>query len=96
MKLTDTQIDAIEDAAYDADLRVRSYSGRVMFGENCVGLTFNRIGDLAKFFVSLAENDAPLAAALAGKLRTDSLGLGEIAYFPGVEPIDDEDDEDEE
>lgn len=84
MNLTDEQIDSIEHAAYDAEVTLRSYSGRVMFGELCVGVSFDRIGDLTRFFVSLAAEDAPLAGKLCTLLRTDSLGLGQIAYWPGV------------
>lgn len=95
MKLTDAQLSTITDAAWDADLKVRSYSGRAMFGEHCLGLQFYEIRNLAKFFISLAADDASLAGDLALRLRTDSLGLGEIAYFPGIESDEDDEDEDE-
>lgn len=49
-------------------LRPRSYSGRGMFGKECVGVSIDRLDDL---------DGLPLKG-----VRTDSLGLGLIAYWP--------------
>jgi hypothetical protein len=49
---------------------VRSYSGRGMYGRRCVG-------------VSLGRGDYGSALPEEGQKR-DSLGLGEIVYWPSV------------
>lgn len=97
MNLTDTQFDAIESAAFDAEAELRSYSGRAMFGQQCLALQIDSIRNLTAFFISLAVDDQDLAAKLSRDLRTDSLGLGEIAYWPSIGVPDSmvEDDEDE-
>lgn len=100
MNLTTEQIDSIEGAAYDANAEIRSYSGRMMFGENCPAIVIDSVNNLTAFFVSLAANDSVLAAKLSRELRVDSLGLREIAYWPSISvpadwaEDDDEDDED--
>lgn len=48
----------------------RSYSGRGMFGRECVGVSLRR-GDYGEGLPSAGQ-------------RRDSLGLGEIAYWPSV------------
>lgn len=85
MNLTDDQLDTLENSAYDADAKTRSYSGRAMFGARCIAIEIDGINNLAKFFVSLAANDLTLAAKMASGVRTDSLGLGMIAYWPSID-----------
>jgi hypothetical protein len=99
MNLTTEEIDSIEHAAYDAEVSLRSYSGRMMFGQSCPAIAVKSINNLAAFFVSLGANDSVLAAKLSRELRMDQLGLGEIAYWPSISlPADweetDADDED--
>jgi hypothetical protein len=96
--LTAQQADTITEAAYDADVEVRSYSGRAMFGVSCLGVSGTE-RNAAKFLVALAQEDGELAELLVKSLRTDSLGLGIITYFESISAAgvaDDEDDDDEE
>lgn len=89
--LTADQLDTLENAAYDAGGEIRSYSGRAMFGTTCLGLDVESITTLARFFVSLAANDLDLATRLTNNVRTDSMGMGMIAYWPAFSFGDDED-----
>lgn len=54
----------------DSGRKARSYSGRSMFGAECVA-------------VSLPQGDA--GGELPKGARTDSLGKGTIWYWPGVQ-----------
>lgn len=84
---------AIENSG---EFRCRKYSGRGMYGSQCLGVEVNMdhsLGDLLGEIVAYVDDDNrdEISDALR-KLRTDSLGLGEIVYFPGV-PFTEEDDE---
>jgi hypothetical protein len=98
-------IEAIELTDWrHGDLRPRSYSGRAMFGKECVGVVVG--GDVSSFqlgaaiaaaFVDLDEDEAlDNIADLAGlRVCEDNMGRDTIVYFPQVEwPADEEDDED--
>lgn len=67
------------DALYQANCEPRSYSGRAMFGERCVGIALDSDSELWRVAQSLASRDI-----FIGGPRTDSLGMGIIAYWPGV------------
>lgn len=58
------------EAIKAADLRPRSYSGRGMYGERCVGVSLDYLGQ---------ADGLPLSGS-----RTDSLGLGIILYWPSA------------
>ena len=70
---TEELIAALESIGQDW----RDYSGRNMFGDSCVGVTLDGDGELWTLAQELAlegiEVDAP---------KTDSMGLGIIAYWP--------------
>jgi len=79
--------------AIGADYTV-DYSGRCMYGERCVSVDFDTPAQLAILFVDLmAYADGSwnqtliaqykqLIIAAAYNLKTDSMGLGEVAYWP--------------
>ena len=77
---------ALEDLGYET----RSYSGRGMYGKSCLGFVVEN-GDLSKGWVAnliewAAEHPDEgfiIAGDVAG-YRTDSMGLGQIIYFPQV------------
>lgn len=94
--LTTNQIDTITDAAYEADVELRSYSGRAMFGSQCVGVSADSESGAALFLVLVSKSDSDLAESLAKNLRTDSLGSGIIAYFPSFASVTDEDEDEDE
>lgn len=89
-----------------ADLRVRSYSGRGMFGKTCVAVEIeNDIGELfsevlesISNYSSDEQNEAiELCVKNFRRMMTDSMGRGQIAYWPSVEYTEEHDeDEDEE
>lgn len=75
-----TLIRAIEDLG----LAARSYSGRGMYGRNCVGVTLGRNSEFSEFKLGVA-----IALALGEDAEhldpcTDTMGLGFIVYFPSV------------
>lgn len=84
--------EAIEDEGYS----VRSYSGRGMYGKNCLGFNISRgqspiqataeiIGNLAD--VCQYDDDLELSDFIEffGDVKEDSMGLGMIVYFPDIE-----------
>jgi hypothetical protein len=93
-------ITAIENADFEA----RSYSGRGMYGDKCVGVTINggmssfRLGAaIAYALVESSNSDDPSSdVEELTRLRVceDSMGHGAIVYFPGVKwPENDNEDE---
>jgi MoxR-like ATPase len=98
---TQKLVQALEDAGYAP----QSYSGRCMFGRKCVGVTVSR--DVSAFrlaaevAVALLDGDVdegPNDVEDLARLRVseDSMGLGSIIYFPGVEWKDSGEEENEE
>lgn len=88
--------DDFEDAAYQIDADIRDdYSGRGMYGDTCIGVTFDQYGgNEMELGVLLGQKlDADDAYALARNARSDSMGLGTIIYFPNFK-FEDEEDED--
>ncbi len=84
------------DALRDADYMVRSYSGYGMHGKRCVGVSTDSPSDLYQMGCALSlELGCDEAATL--RPSTDSMGRGVIIYFPDIEWVGGEpDDEDEE
>ncbi len=87
----------LEDA-----FKVRSYSGRGMYGATCLAVTTD--DGLAEVVAHVVlnvddENRHDVARALR-RMKTDSMGLGMVVYFPGVpfegDDSDDDDDTDDE
>ena len=83
--------------------RARRYSGRAMYGRECVGVDLNHAGDLFRVGVELgrlAYEQGRAEDDVLGDLRsprTDSMGMGMIAYWPDVEwPAGEPEDEDPE
>jgi hypothetical protein len=86
------------------ELIPRSYSGRGMYGKQCVGVTLD--GDGSSFqlgaavsaaFFDLDEDEALDNIADLARLRVceDSMGRGVIVYWPSVEWPADVEEEDE-
>jgi hypothetical protein len=94
--LTTEQIETIQDLASEIDgAELRSYSGRGMYGKQCLGIDMDSMADAFRFALMVEDED--LTVALSNPCF-DSMGLGIIVYFPNVEAPegidDDEDDED--
>jgi hypothetical protein len=94
--LTTEQIETIQDLASEIDgAELRSYSGRGMYGKQCLGIDMDSMTDAFRFALMIDDED--LTVALSNPCF-DSMGLGIIVYFPNVEApegIDDDEDDDE-
>lgn len=93
-KLSKQQAEIIEDAIsyVDGDAEMYPYSGRGMYGQQCLGIDFDDMGDAFRFALLLGGEVAEILA----RPSFDSMGLGIVAYWPNVEApeVADEDDED--
>ena len=77
--LTADQIDDMHEAAHTVDGEIYpDYSGRGMFGDECVGVVLKDEGDLFRFAWNLPDD----FAELLGNPEWDNMGLREIAYWP--------------
>lgn len=95
--LTDDQAIEFQDAVDNLDGTVDfQYSGRGMYGDTCVGIVAR---DTASILLHLLRNLPDEIADLFDgvEVRSDSMGLDEIVYFPAInteyDPDDDDDDE---
>ena len=88
-----------------AGYNTRSYSGRGMYGKECLGVVLNRDQDLGMIFGDLIDvlarnredfDQIFIAECFQEGLRTDSLGLGTILYFPRFPYEETEEEEQEE
>ena len=99
----------LQNLAEEAELNVRSYSGRGMYKKECLGIDCNSlVTTFATLLEVLAENHfdegsergeaasivSELAEALRGS-RVDNMGLGVIVYFPDIPFVKDDDDDDD-
>lgn len=95
-QLTDEQVDTIKDLLVDiGDAHLRPYSGRFMYGQECLGIDMDSMADAFRFALMITDSD--LADALSSP-RFDNMGMGIIVYFPNVgvpEGVSDDDDEDD-
>lgn len=95
MKLTK---EIIQSAADNADMLACPYSGRWMYGKQCIAIAFEAIGDLATLGAALAfeaarragdSNASDVVDAVEDMMYAlspsiDSLGLGYVAYWPSI------------
>jgi hypothetical protein len=64
------------------DAAPRSYSGRGMMGEHCIAVELSSNGELMKIGFYLGQH-FPIETNFP-EPRTDSMGMGVIAYWPGL------------
>ena len=94
----------IQKLCENTDLNVRSYSGRAMYGRQCLAITCDGAGQFISTLLHSAADegldteDLREIADVCATLREDSMGLDRIIYFPNIEFCDgdDEDSDDEE
>jgi hypothetical protein len=90
MNLSQEQFETIVDAFQEAGYEVHPYSGRCMYGAQCLGVDCdNPIRVVLKVVSALAENNegsdlCELISLLEGA-KTDSMGRGSILYFHDIE-----------
>ena len=99
MDKVNTEKHPLQQLLEDCDIRVRSYSGRGMYGKDCLGVDIKRrgLGSLMAAIVRETRDEDEqdiIAAALEG-MESDSMGLGMIYYFPDVPYVGDDEDEDD-
>lgn len=77
----------------EADLEVRSYSGRFMYGKKCLAVDgddalsiFGRLLATARQEDDETRRDQLLNALeeACGDCRTDQMGLGQVIYWPDI------------
>lgn len=92
--------DAADDGRYGGrQMRVRSYSGRGMFGASCLGVEGDSLVEIFAALFQAAADQGPDLQEIADALadgRTDSMGRGVILYFPQIGFVDEEEEELEE
>ena len=82
--------------AQEIGYETRSYSGRGMFGDACLGIELNQETSLSKFYGELiyhiynnsediSPDDIREITSAIERAKTDSMGLGTILYFPYTE-----------
>lgn len=74
----------VVDIEGDGDYHCSSYSGRGMYGSSCFAIST----DESEFHVALVlvrVLGQEQTESMAERLRTDSMGLGVVLYFPGYE-----------
>ncbi len=83
----------LEDIGYET----RSYSGRGMYGKQCLGIELDEgMGSLfADILESIEPDDLFEMSKAFRQMQQDSLGMGKIIYFPSI-PFEFDDEEDEE
>jgi len=89
---------ALQQLAEDADLSVRSYSGRFMFGKSCLGIEGDNLCDIFAALFQAAADTEPDMQEVADQVRnarSDQMGLGSILYFPSVPFINEDEDEED-
>lgn len=74
----------------DDGLQLRSYSGRYMYGARCIALVVDSSASpfwvIAEAVAGVQDEDERWEfAEVLGGTRTDSLGLGEVLYWPGMD-----------
>lgn len=94
--------DAIEEAAYDADIDAErdiiwEYGGRGMYGTSCVAIRASTPKELATFFYVLTrmaiENPdgniiESTVADMAQDTQEDSMGRGIVYYWPSFTAVE--------
>jgi len=79
-----SDLNTIHETAYACGMTLTSYSGRFMYGANCVGLE-GTVKQLVKFMSRIAINDSVIAEALTDEGPTvDNMGHDFIFYWPAI------------
>jgi hypothetical protein len=93
--LTEDEQEAIKYGANEIGATIRSYSGRYMYGESCLGIVVSNVTDLATFVLMVNEDDPDLADHLARNACMDSMGYDYILYWQRIAWTEAADDDDE-
>ena len=76
----------IRELCEDNDLECRdNYSGRGMYGRTCYGIVTDNIFYVVITLCDMIRDEGYESAAdIIGEVRTDSMGLDKIVYFPSI------------
>jgi hypothetical protein len=69
-------------------LELREYSGRGMYGKQCVGIDCDNVNETLAYLVESCESTSD-AAHIIRTMKQDSMGLGAIIYWPRIVWSDD-------
>jgi len=110
MENTETRKHALQELletvrrAGDVDIHVRSYSGRGMYGKECLGVTV-RSGDLGELFASVLDvmhhedsscDTIDQICKAWRRMSQDNMGRDMIYYFPSIPYVKGDPDVDDE
>ena len=95
-ELKEAILDALTELEWNDECSIRwGYSGRAMYGKECVGIVADdvdavveRVGELA--VMNLMNEDEDAVYEFIRTARYDQMGLSEIAYWPTLQATDDE------
>lgn len=87
MTLTPDQFNEFSNLAWDIGGEVyENYSGRGMFGKNCLGITVENLEHgLFRLGRAIGEEDFSFMVKEVENFRTDNLGRDYIIYFPKLQ-----------
>jgi hypothetical protein len=74
----------LQEAAEAAGLQLRSYSGRGMYGAVCVGLDCDNVLEALGELTETEVLDLSQVAHLLKTASSDSMGRGQIVYWPDI------------
>lgn len=85
---------AIQQAAEILGYDAYSYSGRGMFGKHCLAINVeDPLKDIAFIALEAQNLDNSDVSSYFENVRTDSMGLRSVIYFPYVSYYDDDEDD---
>lgn len=74
--------DIADEAGIEYDNISTDYSGRGMYGKDCIGFYLESNSQLLSLGAALQTEG--VLDDFVGRARLDSLGYGSIVYFPGI------------
>jgi len=74
----------LEENGYEC----QSYSGRSMYGKECLGVTIDRRQNLFSLGILVGKELEPGDYDEIDSVGTDSMGMGTIIYWPGIEYVE--------
>ena len=86
MTISKAQVEDVERALADnsLDATVRQYSGRGMYGKQCLGITVSHRTSPFEVGLAIGSYDELVDLFVGQRVETDSMGRGMVIYFPGL------------
>jgi hypothetical protein len=101
IRLTPKQLELLTEFCIDYYVAIRlDYSGRGMYGYQCLGFVFDSETNEYKVLMELTEylldnEEDILLNCLKKRICSDSMGIGSIVYFPNVQEPEQNDEKQE-